>query len=135
MSVFRREVGMTTRSCSALLALRIRVSMSATGSVSIFRTPRLPAALGHAWDRALVRELAQADPAQAELLEHGTRPPAAVAARVVAHLEPLRLPLLVDERFLRHLVLTVPFCRRRSRTGNRARAAKRGRGRRSRRWS
>ena len=32
---------------------------------------------------ALVRELAQADPAEAELAVHGARPAAAVAARVV----------------------------------------------------
>jgi hypothetical protein len=35
MSSFRREVGISAVSCSALLALRMRVSMSAIGSVSI----------------------------------------------------------------------------------------------------
>src|SRR5262249_8950489 len=34
----------------------------------------LPGTLGHARDRALVRELAQADPAEAELAEDGARP-------------------------------------------------------------
>src|SRR4029079_13741506 len=92
---------MATRSCSALLALRMRVSMSATGSVSI--SSLLPRALGHAGDRALMRELAQADPAEAELAEDGARPPAPVAARVVAGLDPVR-PLLLDhERCLCHL--------------------------------
>src|ERR687886_705372 len=83
----RREVGISTRSCNALFALRMRASMSATGSVNI---SRLPAALRHAGNDALVRELAQADPAEAELAEHRARPAAAVAARVVPHLELLR---------------------------------------------
>src|ERR1044071_6755417 len=84
ISTFSFELGISARSCSALLALRIRVSMSATGSVSI--SSLLPGALGHARDHALVGELAQADPAEPELLEHGARAPAAVAAGVVAHL-------------------------------------------------
>src|SRR6185437_4561853 len=62
----------------------------------------LPARLGHAGDRALVRELAQADPAETELAEHRARPAAPIAARVVAHLELLWSPLLDDERRLRH---------------------------------
>src|SRR5215216_8113056 len=102
MPSLRRDVGISTRSCSALLALRMRASMSATGSVSISRAPPLPAALGHPWDHALVRELAQADPAEAELLEDRARPAAAVATRVVAHLELLRALLLDDERRLGH---------------------------------
>jgi hypothetical protein len=76
-----------------LLALRMRVSMSAIGSVSI--RSLLPARLRHAGDRALVRELAQADPAESELAEHGARPSAPVAARVVADAVLLR-PLLLD---------------------------------------
>jgi hypothetical protein len=67
--------------------------MSATGSVSI----GLPARLRHAWDNALVREVAKADPAEAELAEHRARPAAAVAARVVAHTELLRA-LLFDTK-------------------------------------
>src|SRR5262245_28570204 len=94
MPSFRREVGISALSCNALLALRMRASMSATGSVSI-STGLLPARLGHARDDALVRELTQADPAEPELAEHGPRAPAAVAARVVPHLVPLR-PLLLD---------------------------------------
>ena len=35
ISSFSFEFGISARSCSALLALRMRVSMSATGSVSI----------------------------------------------------------------------------------------------------
>src|SRR6478609_8781483 len=81
---FSLEAGISAFACSALLALRMRVSMSATGSVSI--SFLLPRALRHAGDHALVGELAQADPAEPELLEHGARVTAPVAAGVVAHL-------------------------------------------------
>src|SRR6266851_4074631 len=102
ISTFNFEFGISARSCSALLALRMRVSMSATGSVSICLRPPLPRALRHAGDDALVSELPQADPAQPELLEDGARPPAAVAAGVVAHLE-LRGPCgFHSQRLLRH---------------------------------
>src|SRR5215471_4646770 len=100
ISTFILELGMVACSCSALLALRMRVSMSAIGSVST--SSLLPARLRHAGNRALVRELAQTDAAEAELAEDRTRPAAPVAARVVAHLELLRSPLFDDERRLRH---------------------------------
>src|SRR5665213_278392 len=100
ISTFNFEFGISARSCNALLALRMRVSMSATGSVST--SLLLPGALRHAGDGALVGELPQADPAKPELLEHGARPSAAVAAGVVTHLE-LRRPGSLDfQRFLRH---------------------------------
>src|SRR5919205_1110097 len=83
-----REFGISTRSCSAWLALRMRVSMSAIGSVNI--RVLLPAGFRHARDRALVRELAQADPAEAELPVHGARAAAPAAAGVVADAELLR---------------------------------------------
>src|SRR5437764_1999885 len=98
ISTLSFELGISARSCSALLALRMRVSMSATGSVSI----ALPGALCHARDDALVGELPQADPAETELLEDGTRPSAAVAARVVAHLVLRRPRGLDDQRLLGH---------------------------------
>src|SRR5690242_6867212 len=82
ISALRREVGISAVSWSALLAFRIRVSMSAMGSVSIVSL--LPGRLGHARNRALVRQFAQADPAQAELAIDGARPAAAVAASVLA---------------------------------------------------
>src|SRR4051812_31403581 len=75
--------GISTVSCDAWMALRTRVRKSATGSVIDMR---LPAALRHARDVAVMRELAQADPAQAELAEHGARAAAAAAARVRAGL-------------------------------------------------
>src|SRR5215203_7041455 len=95
ISCFWREVGISALSCNALLALRMRVSMSAIGSVSI--STLLPTALRHARDLAVVRELAQADPAEAELPVHGARAPAAPTARVLPHLEARRALLLVDE--------------------------------------
>src|SRR5579862_8306857 len=110
ISSFSFELGISTRSCSALLALRIRVSMSATGSVSI--SSLLPGALGHAGDHALVGELSQADPAEPELLEHGARPAAAVAAGVVAHLVLRGAGGLRDHGLLGHLVASLLGCER-----------------------
>src|SRR5919204_5143371 len=106
ISSLRREVGISTRSCSALLALRMRASMSATGSVSIAS----PARLGHAGDHALVRELAQADPAEAELLEDRARAAAAVATRVGARPELLRALLLDPKARLGHTLVLLPSC-------------------------
>src|SRR5437667_73497 len=62
ISSFSFDDGISTRSCSALLALRMRVSMSATGSVSI--SFLLPGALRHARDHALMGELPHAVAAQ-----------------------------------------------------------------------
>src|ERR687887_1574940 len=103
MSSLRREVGIRVSSCSALLALRMRVSMSAIGSVIVIRRSLLPRALRHPRDRALVGEVPQADPAEPELLVDRPRPPAAVAARVLAHLELLRPRGLRDQRLLGQL--------------------------------
>src|SRR5512144_3105269 len=71
---------MSTVSCAAWMALRIRVRKSAMGSVIDMGSPT---ALRHARDVAVVRELAQADPAHAELAVHGARAAAAAAAAVV----------------------------------------------------
>src|SRR3972149_9144710 len=57
-----------------------------------------------------MREVAQADPAETELAEHGARAAAAVAARVVPHLELRPAGVLDDERLLRHS-LAVPSLR------------------------
>src|SRR5215207_8282178 len=85
--------------------------MSAIGSVMLISVHRpLPARLGDAGQLAGMGELAHADPAQAELAQHGPRTPAALAARVAPHLE-LRGALgLGDQRLLCHLlvVLLVP---------------------------
>src|SRR6187200_295078 len=106
ISSFMREVGMATVSCIARFALRMRLSMSAIGSVSI--SSSLPAGLGHSRNGSLVREVAEADPAELVAAEHGTRPAAAVAARVGANAV-LRLALLLHaERGLGHMFLRVP---------------------------
>src|SRR5262245_48471088 len=60
------EAGMSHFSCSARLALRIRVRRSAIGSVIMARPPPSPAGLDHARDFALQRELPEADPAGLE---------------------------------------------------------------------
>src|SRR5581483_2962266 len=106
ISTFSFELGISARSCNALFALRMRASMSATGSVNI--SFLLPAALRHARDDALVGELAQADPAKPELAVHRTRPAAAVAARVVPDLELRGAGGLHPERLLRHPYLFPP---------------------------
>src|SRR4051812_43656315 len=99
------EDGIRTWSCIATLALRMRVSMSAMGSVIVMSSPRLPspARLGDARDLALMGELAEAQTAQAELAVHRARPAAPPAAGVGAHLE-LRLALLLlDQSLLGHV--------------------------------
>src|SRR5947199_4233414 len=92
-SAFIFECGITTSSCPACNPLRIRVRKSATGSV-IDIALDLPARLLDARDQALVRDLAQADPAQAELAEVRTRTTAALAAVVVARRVLVRTRLL-----------------------------------------
>src|SRR5262245_38155081 len=72
ISAFSREDGMSTRVCLALTALRIRVSMSAIGSVislffSIEVTSRSPAALGDSGHIAFERELPETQAAQRKL--------------------------------------------------------------------
>src|SRR6516165_4099698 len=90
---------MTTSSWNATLALRIRVSMSAIGSVMVMGRP-LPRGLRHAGNLAGVRHLPEADPAQPELAVHGAGAAAPTAAGVGPHGE-LRLALLLlDEGFL-----------------------------------
>src|SRR5262245_40983457 len=85
-----------------MFALRIRVSMSAIGSVMVIGPAPSPRRLRHARSLSGVRELAQADPAQAELAVHRARPAAPPAPRVGANLELRRALLLVDQRLLGH---------------------------------
>src|SRR5271169_226481 len=70
------EPGIFTESNWALFALRMRVSMSAIGSVIVIGAPPSPARLGHAGDLPGMHHRAQADPAQPELAVHGFRPAA-----------------------------------------------------------
>src|SRR5882724_3378756 len=90
-SVLNFDAGMSTNSKSASSPLRMRVRKSATGSV--IDIARLPARLGQSGNVALVRHLAQADPAQAELAEVGTGAAAPLAAVVAPRLVLRRAPL------------------------------------------
>src|SRR5208283_6235372 len=117
ISTFSFEVGMTTLSCRAREALRMRVSMSPTGSFTgmtlgfsssdCLAAPRLPGpsggfagsslgvlpgALHQPCYLARQRAVAQADSAHLKLAQKRARPPTQRAAVVGAHLE-LRLAL------------------------------------------
>src|SRR5579872_983244 len=106
ISFFNRDEGTSTRSCLAIFALRMRVSMSATGSVitAICLLLPLPRCLGDARNLAAMRELAEADPAQAELAQVASRPAAALAAVVLAHRELLFALRFFDHRSGCHVV-------------------------------
>src|SRR4051794_22043732 len=91
--------GMTTSSWAAWIPLRMRVRKSAMGSVIDMRSP---ARLRHAGDEPVVRELAQADPAHAELAVDGTRAAAAAAARGIPGLVLGRTGLPGDLALLGH---------------------------------
>src|SRR5579871_1796657 len=103
MSIFSRDAGMMTQSCLAINALRIRVSISAIGSVVTPTPVTSPARLHQPGDFAPVGQGAQADPAQPELPEHRARPAAVAAAVVAPHLELRRCPPFDEQGFLWHL--------------------------------
>src|SRR5512132_1730615 len=109
---FSFEEGMSTFSCSARLPLRMRASMSATGSVTIAmgRSPsgRLPGGLHHTRDLAAQGQAPEADSAQLELAEIPARAPAQPATRVGAHLELRNTPLFVDQGRLCHELVLRP---------------------------
>src|SRR5215210_8625434 len=114
ISTFSFETGMSTRRCFAPQALRMRVSISAIGSVilinsfplsyriqpksavrSLRRTCRsewLPAGLADARDVSRERHLSETDSAEPELPQESARSPAPPATIVLPYLE-LRLPL------------------------------------------
>src|SRR3954452_19697233 len=81
ISALKFDAGISTASRSACRPLRMRVRKSATGSVIDMA---LPARLRHAGDHALVLDLADADPAEAELPQVRARATAPLAAVVVA---------------------------------------------------
>src|SRR5262245_36211890 len=80
------------------------------GSVSIGSASSLPARLHHSGDIALVRGLAQAQPAEAELAVVGARPPAPAAAVIAPRLVLGLAGLLDDLRCLGHISLQIRFC-------------------------
>src|SRR5580704_3088698 len=71
ISTFSFEEGKSTRGCFAREALRIRVNMSATGSVVI--RPSLPASFHDAGDFTLQREASKTDAAHLKLAKHAAR--------------------------------------------------------------
>src|SRR3954449_7681762 len=93
ISRLRRLEGISTSSLAAMMPLRIRVRKSAMGSVIDMRSP---ARLGHAGNEPVVRQLAQAQAADAELAIHGTRTAAATTARMPPRLV-LRRPLRCND--------------------------------------
>src|SRR2546423_10703728 len=98
MRTLSREDGMSTFSCSALLALRMRVSRSAIGSLRM----ALPARLHDAGHLALEGELPEAQAAHPELAQVAAGTAAQPAAAVTARREFRRAQRLHDERGLGH---------------------------------
>src|SRR5688500_3491814 len=90
------EAGTATDSWRACCAFRIRVSMSAMGSVIDMNGSLLPARLHDAGELAGQSELPEADAAQAELPDVGAWPPAKVTATVRLYLVLRRPPRLHD---------------------------------------
>src|SRR5215210_9029316 len=101
-STFIFECGISTVSCLAICALRIRVKKAAMGS---FTAISLPTRFHDARDLPLVRQLSQADSAQPELPVVPVRPAAPLAPVVLPDLELLRLLLLYQQSFSRHINL------------------------------
>src|SRR5688500_13088446 len=93
MCSLSRDHGIPTVCIRAPQPLRIRVNISATGSLciaSLLTVVHLPARLHDTRNLAVQGAGAEADAAHAELPEERTRPPAQRATVVSAHLE-LRL--------------------------------------------
>src|SRR4029453_14309724 len=84
ISTFSFEVGTSTRGSRARTPFRIRVIMSAMGSVMFIGLP-LHAPLDNAGDVPGQPQLPEADAAHLELPDVGPRPPARAAAVVLAH--------------------------------------------------
>src|SRR5688572_6998460 len=90
MPTFMREAGMRVVLAPIRVALRMRVSMSAIGSVIMACASPVsgsPGGLAHARDLAQQRTRAQADAADAGLAVDGARAAADAAATVATHLE------------------------------------------------
>ena len=84
MASFTLEAGMATLTFSVAWALRIRVSMSAMGSLMLI-VGLLPARLDHAGDLAAHRDLADLAAREAELAESAARTARDRAAVAQAH--------------------------------------------------
>src|SRR5215211_3400834 len=93
ISTFSRDDGISTRACRAIVAFRMRDSMSAIGSVISCSSPRT---FRHAGNVALERQLAEAQAAECELPHVCPRTAAAMAAVAQADLELRRLCFFGD---------------------------------------
>src|ERR1700676_3228520 len=103
------EPGMDTVSKWAVLAFRMRGSLSAIGSVIVIvRRLLSPTGLRHTGDLAGVDHHSQADPAQAELAVHRLGSATPTASGVPAHLELGGALLLFNQSLLRHGVTGSP---------------------------
>src|SRR2546428_14014849 len=86
IATFSFDTGMSTRRWPAMQALRTRVSISATGSMTLISCP-LPAGFAHAGNFPAQRKLTETDAAQLELAQRAAATAAALAAVVAPHLE------------------------------------------------
>src|SRR5215212_512510 len=93
---------MVTAGCRACRPLRIRVSMSAIGSVSISSCLPSPTGLRHTGYFTAQGQFPEADSAQPKLPNEGTRPAAHLAAAVLLHFEAGRPLRFDDHGLLRH---------------------------------
>src|SRR6185503_5737481 len=84
MEIFSLEQGMPTSTCPTIWALRMRVNMSAIGSLMLI-ADSLPARLDHTRHFAVQRELAQLDASKTEFPVHAARPAGQRAAVAQAH--------------------------------------------------
>src|SRR3989338_9017319 len=107
MARFTRDDGMRTLSFSAWRLLRMRVSMSAIGSVIIVKY-LLPARLEHAGHFALHHEFAQLAAPQPEFFVHTARAPGQGAARTLARARRIPRHFLKRDHCLVALLLGEP---------------------------
>src|SRR5580765_2784880 len=84
METLSLEQGMLVSTCPTSWALRMRVSMSAIGSLMLIGRS-LPARLDYTRHFAVQRELAQLDAPESELLVYAARPPRQSATVAQAH--------------------------------------------------
>src|SRR5574340_16405 len=104
MEDFSLEAGITVSVWPTIWALRMRISMSAMGSLMLIRFS-LPARLDHARHLAAQREIAQLVAAEAELAIHAARPARQGAAVAQPHRRRVARQLLqLEARFLARLV-------------------------------
>src|SRR5262245_45040049 len=107
MLIFSRVIGMSTTGRSMRLALRMRVSMSETGSVIMVASS--PARFFHARDQPVAGHVTEANPADAKLAIDGAGTPAQSAtqpnANLVARPQFYLVRVLLVGFQLRHLLL------------------------------